>query len=79
MQKWEYVFVVPDYGKVGWLPRYVNGEELPDWKNGKSFYTYANELGKQGWELIATSYNSKQNLGNTISSHYLMTFKRPIE
>lgn len=58
VQHWEYLEVVSDYDpRVGWwkpLPRWVNGEELPDWKKGPSLSKHINELGGQGWELVGT-------------------------
>ena len=51
MKKWEYLFVTADF-PVGrgdrWLPRYVNDQELRDWKKGQTMSQYANALGDQG-------------------------------
>jgi hypothetical protein len=51
VQKWEYLCVSLNVEKP-YVPRYVNGQELPDWEKGPSLFVYLNELGTQGWELI---------------------------
>ncbi len=54
MQRWEYMHVVMDVGAKGRLvARSANWQELPDWKKGPLFSDYMNELGGQGWELVA--------------------------
>lgn len=55
MQTWEYIFVRVDMARGTRRPRYVNGEQLQNWKQGVSISEYANELGSQGWELIGSS------------------------
>ncbi len=32
-------------------PRWVNGQELPDWENGPPMVEYIRNLAKQGWWL----------------------------
>ena len=49
MQKWEYQEITTFENKV----RYVNGQELRDWKKGPHYMVYLNQLGMQGWELVA--------------------------
>jgi hypothetical protein len=57
-QAWEYQEVVfRDYD--GFRPRYVNGEELADWKDGPHIHEYLNQLGAEGWELAGVG--SKNN------------------
>jgi len=53
MQQWEYLFVETALDKGTWRPYTVNGKELPNWKNGPRYQDYANQLGEQGWELVA--------------------------
>jgi hypothetical protein len=54
MQKWDYLFIVVDeaHGNFGGRPRYVNGQELPDWNQGPSIFTVMNHLLWQGWEPV---------------------------
>ena len=56
MQKWEYLFVEADWIGDYWYPRYLNTVELPNWNKGQQLAIYANELGKQGWELVSAPY-----------------------
>lgn len=53
MQKWEYLRVDMEGNGQFWVPHSINGQELRDWKKGPNFYDFANQLGDQGWELIA--------------------------
>ncbi len=53
MQQWEYLFVNCHMGRSTFCPRFVNEQELKDWKNGPSIPTYLNQLGSEGWELVA--------------------------
>ena len=55
MHKWDYLFIVVDYehGNHEGRPRYVNGQELPDWKQGPNIFGVMNQLGWQGWELVS--------------------------
>ena len=49
---WEYMEVIfRDYG--GYRPRRVNGEELTGWKDAPAIRDYLNQLGNEGWELVA--------------------------
>jgi len=52
MQKWEYWEVVVYFDKQVPFPFIVNGQELRDWKKGPNWFTYRNQLGDQGWELV---------------------------
>lgn len=55
MQKWDYLFIVVDKENIydPGRPRYVNGQELPNWKQGESIFGVMNWLGWQGWELVS--------------------------
>ena len=65
VQAWEVREVVfRDYG--GYRPRFVNGEELEGWKDGPILHEYLNQLGAEGWELVA--WDTTTNRG---------VFKRP--
>ena len=50
-QKWDYLFVVSEEGR----PRYVNGQEIPDWQQGETIFSVRNKLGWQGWESVSNS------------------------
>jgi hypothetical protein len=54
MQKWNYLFIEVDdvQGTFGGRPRYVNGQELPDWKQGPHIFEVMNHLKWQGWEAV---------------------------
>ncbi len=64
MQQWEYWTVVFDVTNKAMRPRWVNDQELPDWKKGPIKFEYLNQLGNQGWELVAINAT-------------MHTFKRP--
>ena len=55
MQKWNYLFIVVDHGTGSHLPRprYVNGQELPNWEQGENIFGVMNQLGWQGWEVVS--------------------------
>ena len=67
MQKWEYLYVGVDYNSD--KPRYINGQELRDWKRQPHISVFMNQMGEQGWELVAFF-----NPSATVSP---MVFKRP--
>jgi len=48
--RWEYVEVVfCDHG--GFRPRFINGQEVRNWKRTPPIHDYLSHLGRQGWEL----------------------------
>jgi hypothetical protein len=69
MQKWDYLFVVVQEN----LPRYVNGEQLPDWKKGQSIFQFVKQLGVEGWELVSAPMVSFRFQDASL------IFKRPAE
>lgn len=77
MQKWEYLFVTAEYEKDQWRPKYVNGQELRDWKKGPFIHDYSNQLGEQGWEIVSFGYTATANqFGRTAATWYRLVFKR---
>ncbi len=59
--KWEYLSVTLSYtgrqveGQAEFLPRWVNGQELENWQHIPHYTTFLNQLGEEGWELVAIS------------------------
>lgn len=56
MNRFEYLWVTaafsPTCGLAGeWCVRYVNGEELKDWKK-TTLYEFADARGSEAWELL---------------------------
>jgi hypothetical protein len=74
MQKWEYLFVSCSNNRGEWRPRYINGQEVANWRSGPSVYAYSNEIGPDGWELVNLATGESQS-GNTES--YRLVFKKP--
>jgi hypothetical protein len=56
-QNWVYLFVRGEEGR----PRYVNGQEIPNWKEGPNLLGAMNHLIGKGWELV--SHPSALRLG----------------
>lgn len=71
-QKWDYLFVVYDAGR----PRYVNGQEIPDWQKGPTGLGYMEKLYWRGWELVTN--RTAFGLGYSIKSFpkFSMIFRR---
>ena len=65
---WEYREVMfYDYG--GYVVRYVNGKEWPNWKRkAPAMAAYLNRLGQEGWELVSLITPKRY--------HVLAVFKR---
>jgi FMN phosphatase YigB (HAD superfamily) len=57
--RWEYMEVTFREFR-GWRPRYINGEELPEWKDQPEIVDYLGSLGQDGWEMIAI-INGRRN------------------
>jgi len=57
--QWEYMEVTFREFR-GWRPRYVNGEELDEWKEEPEIVDYLNSLGEEGWEMIGI-VNGRRN------------------
>jgi hypothetical protein len=55
MQKWEYIYMIVSYLQT--QPRYINGQELKNWKTMPEMWTHLNQLGEQGWELVHIKWN----------------------
>lgn len=53
MQKWDYLYIVVDYENDNrGRPRYVNGQELPNWEQGENIMSVISKLGWKGWERV---------------------------
>ncbi|MBN1316838.1 MAG: DUF4177 domain-containing protein [Anaerolineales bacterium] len=63
MQKWEYTWVV--------IPHSLKKIKIDG--NKISAHVYINEMGEQGWELVAV----EQNFPGSGLSDYILFFKRP--
>ena len=68
VQQWEYREVVFREFR-GWRPRFVDGEELEDWREQPEIRNYLAALGADGWEMVGIMENRR----NTRSIY----FKRP--
>ena len=69
-QKWDYLFIVEEEGR----PRYVNGQEIPNWEEGPNIFSVINQLGWKGW--IQVSNDSAWLLRNPLT-RIPMIFRRP--
>ena len=58
MQKWNYLFMLEEKGH----PRYLNGQEIPNWRQGPTFSDAVYLLLRKGWEPV--SHSSFLWLGN---------------
>ena len=58
--RWEYMEVV--FREFhGWRPRYVDGNELADWKEQPEIADFLNQLGQDGWEMVGI-VNARRNM-----------------
>jgi hypothetical protein len=48
MREWDYLHIVSEEGR----PRYLNNQEIPNWRQGPSLFEAVNYLFRKGWELI---------------------------
>lgn len=76
MQRYEYKVVFLDTGGTTPLlgynpvkPRWVDGQELHDWKK-EGLTEFLNQLGNDAWELVSTSYEPPRQM---------LIFKRPLD
>lgn len=74
MQKWEYLFVRAEKYKDVWRIEYENEIEVDDWTKGPNLAEYANQKGKEGWELVDAPYTATE-----FGVRPRLFFKRPIE
>lgn len=74
--RWEYmtVIVAVQYGGAAeadlWRARFINGQEVENWKASPPVTQLMNQWGADGWELIGITPVPSGNL-------YRMIFKRP--
>lgn len=47
-----------DIGDGTWKARYINGQEVPDWKKGPEMTEYIRDLVNKGW-AVATGVGDK--------------------
>ena len=71
-QKWDYLHIVSEEGR----PRYVNGQEIPNWQKGPSLFEAVNHLFIKGWELVDNPFipNSLWRAYHPGTPHH---FRRP--
>lgn len=71
-ERWEYL-VVSLQNYRGWRPRFINGQEIRNWAHAPVIHEYVDQLGEDGWELVAASAG-KQVYAS--SDQYQLFFKR---
>jgi hypothetical protein len=62
-QRWEYMVWVIGYADTsigfttfkGGVVKYLNGDELPNWRQGPRLSDALNRAGVEGWELVSAS------------------------
>lgn len=77
---WEYCYVQCVYphilGAATKLeevkPRYINGQEISNWKKREDAPAFINQMGEQGWELVSVY---PEWLGGGSSSVYIRSFE----
>lgn len=70
MQHWDYLTVRLDgAGNYDLAPRWVNGQELRDWKE-VDLPTFLSQAGEEGWEMVGT-------LNVSTANYAMLFFKRP--
>jgi hypothetical protein len=74
---WEYLFIDGEHEKDDWRARQSNGSELKDWKHGPAIHDFANDLGRQGWELV-WSQRVLVPVGMKTENSMRLVFKRPV-
>ena len=73
VQAWEYRYVWANLTERAYRPQEVDGEELPDWREGPGLGQYLSRLGAEGWELVGFAAEGPPARG--VSLH--LVFKRP--
>jgi len=48
MREWDYLHLVSEEGRL----RYLNGQEIPNWRQGPTLFEAVNYLFRKGWPLI---------------------------
>lgn len=62
----------------GWKPKYENGVEIPNWKNGLDIADYLNKKGNEGWELISYTPIILGDYAGLSRKYDLVIMKRPL-
>jgi hypothetical protein len=77
MQQWDYLHIVVDYEGNDFFgrPRYVNGQELPNWERGEHILSVMNTLGWRGWERVSNTFGLDFR-GRKLKQHTFI-FRRP--
>ena len=77
MQKWDYLYIVVDYEGNNYLgrPRYLNGQELPNWEQGETILSVMNKLGWKGWERVSNVFGLDFQAKK--SKQQTLIFRRP--
>ena len=70
--KWDYLFIVHDNGR----PRYLNGQEIPDWQQGPALFEVVNYLYRKGWELVDSPASFGLRYPIIDFPKFSMTFRR---
>ena len=71
MQRWEYLVVRIDLaGDERPIVRWINGNEVENWKQGAPIWDRLNQFGSEGWELIGFELFGTR--------HTSMVLKRPL-
>ena len=60
MQNWDYLHLVCEEGR----PRYVNGQEIPNWQQGPTVSEAVFHLGQKGWILLFDYYALQLGYGD---------------
>ena len=59
--RWQYIEVI-FHNYRGYRPRYINGQEIENWRHGPIIHEYLNEIGEKGWELAGTVHLNRSEL-----------------
>jgi hypothetical protein len=75
--RWEYLFIDCGRDKDHWRPKTTNEVERQDWKHGPAIHDVANDLGREGWELV-WSQRVLVPVGLSTEDSMRLVFKRPV-